>query len=226
MRDQGNDIERIKTKWLVLLQMKIFFPLLSCPARHKWSWIFSSKTLNLTLNTAGDPHILKCSAPPFLSLSLALSHNHHTGKNTHTFTQTPSDSNIRLYVILCITFAEYQMQTLQIQRLDKYRYYVSYLVIPGLFQSIGSLNGCQYQPLILRAKRNMSNTLRHNMAHHHATSCSDVVWWQHQKFVGLGTAGYKRCEIKLARGHMKHSTFKALSTLIGYIGYIVSLTMN
>lgn len=209
MRDRGNDIEQIKTKWLVLLQMKIFFPFLSCPTRHKWSWIFSSKTLNLTLNTAGDPHILKCSAPTFLSLTQPL---HWQKKHTHSHNHQIQTYNFMLYCVL-------HLQNIK-SRLCKYNGWTStdtiyrYRALPGLFQSIGSLNGCQYQPLILRAKRNMSNTLRHNMAHHHVTSCS---WWwcmmQHQKVAGLGTAGCKRCEMNLARGHMKYSTFKAFFPL-------------
>lgn len=54
--------------------------LLSCPTRHKWSWIFSSKTLNLTLNTVGAPHILKCSAP-----TLRQAHTHiHLHTHVHS----------------------------------------------------------------------------------------------------------------------------------------------
>lgn len=70
-----------------------FLSLLSCPTRHKWSWIFSSKTLNLTLNTVGAPHILKCSAP-------ALSVTYIRQTSTHTCAYTPSDSSM-FYALLC-----------------------------------------------------------------------------------------------------------------------------
>lgn len=205
MRDRGNDIERIKTKWLVWLQMKIFFSFFlslvvprdtndlgSSAARHLiWLW-----TLLVILTSLNAVHL------PATLATITLA-------KKHTFTQTPSDSNkilcYTMYYICRISNADYANTTAgQVYR---------YRAIPGLFQSIGSLNGCQYQPLILRAKRNMSNTLHHNMAHHHATSCSDVALWHHRKVVGSGTAGSKRCKMKLARGQMKHITFKALFPL-------------
>lgn len=71
-----------------------FLSLLSCPRGHKWSWIFSSKTLNLTLNTVGAPHILKCSAP-----TLSVTYIRQTSTHTHTLTHPQIQTYV--YALLC-----------------------------------------------------------------------------------------------------------------------------
>lgn len=76
-----------------------FLSLLSCPMRHKWSWIFSSKTLNLTIEHCW------CSSHSGLQCTHSLCHIQYikqtsTHAYTYTHTHTPSDSNI-CYVLRC-----------------------------------------------------------------------------------------------------------------------------
>lgn len=95
-----------------------FRSLLSCPRRHKWSWIFSTKTLNLTLNTVGAPHILKCSAP-------TLSVTYITQTSTHAYTDTSSDSNT------CFLFCIAKYPGLFLQNGKKHHLFGDTEIVPG-----------------------------------------------------------------------------------------------